>query len=180
MSLLAFAVEGGPETLAFLLLEPIGDPEDSLTGLLRALEAGRRMLPEATPSEIVAAIGSLDSGCAVSIARWSGDRLSLASAEAPLPVLLRDGRLVPLGGNGSVETTTRSGDAVAISSTGLARLRPMLPGAPIPVSASLERFARLASGQPLSSAFARLVADWKREGVSTGDRDVLMLVARKA
>ena len=180
LSLLAFAVEGGPETLAFLLLEPLGDPQDSLTGLLRALEAGRRMLPEATPSEIVAAIGSLDSGCAVSAARWSGDRLSLASAEAPLPVLLRDGRLVPLGGNGSVETTTRSGDAVAISSTGLARLRPMLPGAPIPVPASLERFARLASGQPLSSAFARLVADWKREGVSTGDRDVLMLVARKA
>jgi hypothetical protein len=67
-----------------------------------------------------------------------------------------------------------------ISSSGLARLRPVTPGASSSVPASLERFARLAAGQPLSSAFARLVADWKREGVSTGDRDVLMLVARRA
>jgi hypothetical protein len=172
-------VEGGPDSLAFLLLEPLGEPEDSLSGLLRGLEAGRRMLPEASPSEIVAAIGSLDTGCAASAARWAGDRLSVASADAPLPVLLRDGRLFPLAGNGSVETTTRPGDALAISSSGLARLRAITPGASPPVTASLERFARLAAGQPLSSAFARLVADWKREGVSTGDRDVLMLVARR-
>ena len=180
LSLVAFAVEGGSDSLAFLLLEPLGEPEDSLSGLLRALEAGRRMLPEASPSEIVAAIGSLDAGCAASAARWTGDRLALASADAPLPVLLRDGRLLPLAGNGSVETTTQPGDALVISSSGLARLRPVTPGASSSVPASLERFARLAAGQPLSSAFARLVADWKREGVSTGDRDVLMLVARRA
>jgi len=179
LSLVAFAVEGGAESLAFLLLEPLGEPEDSLSGLLRALEAARRMLPEAAPSEIVAAIGRLDTGCAASAARWTGDRLALASADAPLPVLLRDGRPLPLAGDGSVETTTRAGDALVISSSGLARLRPVTPGASPPVPASLERFARLAAGQPLSSAFARLVADWKREGVSTGDRDVLMLVARR-
>jgi serine/threonine protein kinase len=179
LSLLAFAVEGGGASLAFLLLEPLGEPEDSLSGLLRALDAGRRLLPEAAPAEIVAAIGTLDLGCAASAARWAGDRLSLASVGAPLPVLLRQGRLVPVAGNGSVETTTQPGDALAIASSGLARLRPIAAGPSPPVPASLERFARLAAGQPLSAAFARLVADWKREGVSTGDRDLLMLVARR-
>jgi hypothetical protein len=137
------------------------------------------MLPEAAPSEIVAAIGSLDAGCAASAARWTGDRLLLASSEAPLPVLLRQGRVLPHDGNGPVEVTTQPGDALAISSSGLSRLRPLAIGPPPSVPVSLERFARLAAGQPLSSAFARLVADWKREGVSTGDRDVLMLVARR-
>jgi hypothetical protein len=179
LSLLAFAVEGGGESLAFLLLEPLGEPEDSLSGLLRALDAGRRLLPEAAPAEIAAAIGTLDAGCAASAARWAGDRLSFASVGAPLPVLLRQGRLVPVAGNGSVETTTQPGDALAIASSGLARLRPIAAGPSPPVPASLERFARLAAGQPLSAAFARLVADWKREGVSTGDRDLLMLVARR-
>ena len=179
LNLVAFAVEAGQDSLAFLLLEPLGEPEDSLSSLLHALEAGRRMLPAAAPSEIVAAIGSLDALCGAAAARWTGDRLSLASVDAPLPVLLRDGRPLPLAGNGSVETTTRPGDVLAISSSGLARLRPISAGAPLSVPALLEKFARLAAGQPLSSAFARLVADWKREGVSTGDRDVLMLVARR-
>jgi serine/threonine protein kinase len=179
LSLVAFAVEATPESLAFLLLEPLGEPEDSLSGLLGALDAGRRMLPEATPSEIVAAIGGLGAGCAVSAARWVGDRLLLASGDAPLPVVLRGGRVLATTGIGSVETTTLPGDTLAIASSGLARLRPLIPGTPPPLPASLERFARLSAGQPLSSAFARLVADWKREGVSTGDRDVLILVARR-
>jgi hypothetical protein len=179
LSLVAFAVEGGRESLAFLLLEPLNDPEDSLSGLLRALDAGRRLLAEASPAEIVAAIGGLDTNCAASAARWAGDRLSLASAGAPLPALLRGGRSVPLAGNGSVETTTLPGDVLAVASSGLARLRPTAAGPSPTVADALERFARLAAGQPLSSAFARLVADWKRTGVSTGDRDVLMLVARR-
>jgi serine/threonine protein kinase len=179
LNLVAFAVEAGRESLAFLLLEPLAEPEDSLSGLLRALEAGRRLLPEGSPAEIVAAIERLDAGCAVSAARWAGDRLSLASAGASLPVLLRQGRLVPVAGNGSVETTTQPGDSLAIASSGLARLRPIAAGPSPPVPTSLERFARLAAGQPLSAAFARLVADWKREGVSTGDRDLLILVARR-
>jgi serine/threonine protein kinase len=179
LSLVAFAVEGGRESLAFLLLEPLNDPEDSLSGLLRALDAGRRLLAEASPAEIVAAIGGLDANCAASAARWAGDRLSLASSGAPLPALLRGGRSVPLTGNGSVETTTLPGDALAVASSGLARLRPTAAGPSPTVADALQRFARLAAGQPLSSAFARLVADWKRTGVSTGDRDVLMLVARR-
>jgi hypothetical protein len=93
--------------------------------------------------------------------------------------VLRDGSVVPLAGSGSVEAATRPGDTVAISSGGLARLRPLAMGAAPSIPTSLERFTRLASGQPLSAAFARLVADWKREGVSTGDRDVLILAARR-
>ena len=179
LNLVAFAVEAAPDNLAFLLLEPLGEPEDSLSILLRALEAGRRMLPEAAPSDIVAAIGSLDAGCATSAARWTGDRLLLASSDAPLPAVLRDGQILSLSGNGAVEVTTRPGDVLAIFSSGLSGLRPLASGASPAVAGSLERFARLAAGHPLSSAFARLVADWKREGVSTGERDVLMLVARR-
>jgi hypothetical protein len=67
---------------------------------------------------------------------------------------------------------------LAVASSGLARLRTTATVS-LPPEISLERFAGLASGQPLSSAFARLVADWKREGVSTGDRDVLLLAARR-
>src|SRR5206468_293749 len=68
--------------------------------------------------------------------------------------------------------------ALARRPGGLAKLRAMAGPSPARET-SLERFARLASGQPLSSAFARLVADWKREGFSTGDRDVLLLAARR-
>jgi putative methionine-R-sulfoxide reductase with GAF domain len=178
LNLTAFAVEGTGERLGFLTIEPVGEPEDSLGGLLLALDAGRRLLRSGTPGEIVAAIAALDSGCTASVACWSGERLSLASSGAPLPVLLREGRLVPLPAEGSAEATTRAGDVLAVASGGLAKLRAMTGPSPARET-SLERFARLASGQPLSSAFARLVADWKREGVSTGDRDVLLLAARR-
>ena len=178
LNLIAFAVEGTGERLGFLTLEPVGEPEDSLGGLLLALDAGRRLLRSGTPGEIVAAIAALDSGCTASVACWSGERLLLASSGAPLPVLLREGRLVPLPAEGSAEATTRAGDVLTVASDGLAKLRAMTGPSPARET-SLERFARLASGQPLASAFARLVADWKREGVSTGDRDVLLLAARR-
>jgi serine/threonine protein kinase len=178
LNLIAFAVEGTGQRLGFLAIEPVGEPEDSLGGLLLALDAGRRLLPSRTPEEIVAAIAALDSNCAASVACWSGERLSLATSGAPLPVLLREGHLVPLPAEGSAEATTRAGDVLVVTSGGLAKLR--ATGGSTPArETSLERFARLASGQPLSSAFARLVADWKREGVSTGDRDVLLLAARR-
>jgi hypothetical protein len=70
-------------------------------------------------------------------------------------------------------TRASAGDILVVASRGLERLRPS-PEAP------LEHLARLAAGQPLSSGFARLVADWKRGGVSPGDRDVLLLAARRA
>lgn len=168
LNLLGFAVDGGPDRVAFLLVEPSGPPEDSLAGLLRALEAGRRLLAAATPEEIVAAVGTLGVECAIAAARWEGDTVSVAAAGgARTPVLFRAGRPLPAG------SLAAKGDLLVVSSTGVGRLRPS-PQAPV------DRFGWLAGGQPLSAAFARLVADWKREGVSPGDRDVLLLAARRA
>jgi putative methionine-R-sulfoxide reductase with GAF domain len=174
LSLLGFAVDAGTDRIAFLLVEPRDVPEDSLAGLLRALEAGRKILSSATPEEILAAIGELSVDCSICAARWEGETLQVASSGgARGPTLFRDGRIVPLMPEGTARTDARKGDLLVIASTGLDRLRP-LPDGP------LERFARLASGAALSAAFARLVADWKREGISTGDRDLLLLAARRA
>ncbi|HEX9688520.1 MAG TPA: protein kinase [Thermoanaerobaculia bacterium] len=180
LNLLGFAVDGATDRIAFLLVEPLGEPEDSLAGLLLALDAGRKLLPGATPEEIVAAIAAIGVECAVSAARWEGDVVSLASSGvAGRPALLRDGRPVGVAGDGD-RTSTKRGDVLVIASSGLGQLRSLAVGHPPEPEASLERFARLAAGQALSAAFARLVADWKREGVSTGDRDLLLLAARRA
>jgi putative methionine-R-sulfoxide reductase with GAF domain/predicted Ser/Thr protein kinase len=168
LNLLGFAVDGGPGRIAFLLVEPSGAPEDSVASLLRALETGRRLLPVVTPAEIVAAGGALGIDCAIAAARWEGDTLSVAAeGGARTPQLFRAGRPVPAG------TAPVGGDVLVVASTGVDRLRP-------PPQTPVERFGWLAAGQPLSSAFARVVADWKREGVSPGDRDALLLAARRA
>jgi serine/threonine protein kinase len=174
LSLLGFEVDARTDRIAFLLVEPRDVPEDSLAGLLRALEAGREILPSASPEEILAAIGELRVDCSICAARWEGETLQVASSGGALrPTLFRDGQIVDLAPEGTALTDARKGDLLVVASTGLDRLRPR-PDAP------LERFARLASGAALAAAFARLVADWKREGVSTGDRDLLLLAARRA
>jgi serine/threonine protein kinase len=168
LNLVGFAVDAGPGRIGFFLVEPSGEPEDSLAGLLHALEAGRKLLPIASPEEIVTAIGALRCDCAVAAARWEGDAVATAAGGgARPPALLRAGQVLPPA------TRASAGDILVVASRGLERLRPS-PEAP------LEHLARLAAGQPLSSGFARLVADWKRGGVSPGDRDVLLLAARRA
>ena len=167
LNLVGFAVDGGGGRIGFFLVEPAGEPEDSVAGVLRALEAGRKLLPIASPEEIVAAIGALRCDCAVAAARWEANAVTTAAGGgARTPALLRAGQMLPPGAPAS------AGDVLVVASRGVERLRPA-PEAP------LEGFARLAAGQPLSSAFARLVADWKRVGVSPGDRDVLLLAARQ-
>ena len=168
LNLLGFAVDGAPDRLSFLLVEPAGEPEDSLGGILKALEAGKKLLPLATPEEIVAAIEALEANCTVAAARWEGNTVSAATAGgAPTPILFRAGRPLPSG------TAAAPGDVLVVSSTGLHRLRP-------PARSPVEQFGWLSAAQPLSAAFARLVADWKREGVTAGDRDVLLLAARRS
>ena len=84
-------------------------PRTRSRSLLRALEAGRRLLPEATPAEIVAAIGRSRRRLRGRPRRaGTGDaRLGRRGRTAPrLPALLRDGG-APLAGNG------RSNDAAA-------------------------------------------------------------------
>jgi hypothetical protein len=114
----------------------------------------------------------------VSAAVWEGSRISLATNGAPLPAVVRDGRPILLP-PGATAVDARAGDLLVLASGGLARLQSARPGAVPTSDDALSRFGRLAWGQPLSAAFARLVADWKREGVTTGDRDVLLLAARR-
>jgi putative methionine-R-sulfoxide reductase with GAF domain len=178
LSLAAFAVEAGADRLAFLLLEPEGEPEDSLASLLKGLEAGRRVLAAGPAEEVVSTAAALAPGCAVSAAVWEGTRISLATNGAPLPAVVRDGRPVLLP-PGATAVDARAGDMLVLASGGLARLRSARAGAVPTSDDALSRFGRLAWEQPLSAAFARLVADWKREGVTTGDRDVLLLAARR-
>ena len=180
LSLAAFGVAAGQDRLAFLLLEPFAEPEDSFTALFTGLEAGRRLLDSDPPEAVVRAAASAAPGCAVSAARWEGTRLSLAASGAPLPTVLRDGRPMPFPPGETAAAETRAGDALVLASSGLERLRLLKGGAPPPVADVLSRFATLAWEQPLSAAFARLVADWKREGTLTGDRDVLLLAARRS
>jgi hypothetical protein len=87
---------------------------------------------------------------------------------------------VPFSPGATAATDTRPGDVLVLASSGLARLRPGRTGAAPPPGEALSRFGQLAWGQPLSAAFARLIANWKREGLSTGDRDVLLLAARRS
>ena len=179
LSLAAFAVEAKQDRLGFLLLEPIGEPEDSLVALLRGLDAGRRLLASALPEEVVQGTLPFASGCAISVALWEGNRLSLATKGAPLPAVLRDGRPV-LFPPGSAAVDTRAGDLLVVASSGLACLRSGRASGALSTDDALSRFGRLAWEQPLSAAFARLVADWKREGTTTGGRDVLLLAARRS
>ena len=179
LSLAAFAVEAGRDRLGFLLLEPIGEPEDSLVELVRGLDAGRRLLASAPPEEVVRRAAPLATGCAISAALWEGNRLFLTTNGAPLPAVLRDGRPV-LFPPGSTELDMRAGDLLVLASSGLARLRAVRASGALSPDDALSRFGRLAWDQPLSAAFARLVADWKREGTTTGDRDVVLLAARRS
>ncbi|MEO8347893.1 MAG: protein kinase [Acidobacteriota bacterium] len=179
LALAAFDVEAEKDRLAFLLLEPVEEPEDSLAELLQGLEAGRRLLGSAPPEGVVAAVAPVAPGCAVSAALWKGGILSLATSGAPLPVLLRDGRPVRFAPGETAATDTRPGDVLVVASSGLARLRPSRASAAPSRDDALSRFGSLAWEQPLAAAFARLVADWKRGGISTGDRDVLLLAARR-
>jgi hypothetical protein len=179
LNLVAYAVDGGGDRVAFLLLEPLGEPEDSLAGLLRGLDAGRKLLPAASPEEIVGALGEIAPGCAISAARWEAETIAVAAKRGPVPFVLREGEKSAPGADGSAQTAARPGDVLVVCSSGLARLRPLEASGSIPVESSLERFGRLALGQPLTAAFARLVADWKREGISIGERDVLALTARR-
>ncbi|MDQ5873735.1 MAG: protein kinase, partial [Acidobacteriota bacterium] len=64
LALAAFDVEAGKDRLAFLLLEPMEEPEDSLAELLLALKAGRRLLGSAPPEDVVEAAAAVAPGCA--------------------------------------------------------------------------------------------------------------------
>ena len=53
------------------------------------------------------------------------------------------------------------------------------PGKPASPEKAVQRLARAAETQPLSAAFAALVSEWKKTGFEPGDRDVLLLAAKR-
>ncbi|HEY4229499.1 MAG TPA: hypothetical protein VGO79_04965, partial [Thermoanaerobaculia bacterium] len=52
-------------------------------------------------------------------------------------------------------------------------------GRPVSADHSILRLAHAAETQPLSAAFATLVAEWKKMGVAPGERDVLLIAAKR-
>ena len=182
LNLLSYAVSTRPGRVGFLLLEDPRDPEEAFGALLSAIAAGRSVWDGAAPREAVRRIREVERRCGIAVAEWEADRVSLAASGAELPLLLREARPVPAqvssdGGIDFAELAASPGDLLVASSRGLAEVRP--PAGSQSGGDLLERFAREAIDQPLSAAFARVVARWKTTGGSVGPRDVLLLAARR-
>ena len=177
-----YAVESAPGSLSLLLLEDRRPMEDAIAGLVRAANVGRPLLATASPTELVARVAAQEPACSITAARWQGDRIDLASREAGIPYLLRFGRPVPFeirdaDGTREVSLETGKGDLLVLASYGLFALRSA--GKPLSADQSVMRLARAAETQPLSAAFAALVAEWKKLGSSPGSRDVLLLPPKR-
>lgn len=177
-----YAVSARAGRLALLLLEHPGRVEESVAPLVRAAGVGHRLIEAAAPDEIVGKIAAAEPGCAITAARWEGERVALASRGAPVPYLLRFGRPVPFevgeeGGISAVSLETGRGDLLLIASSGLSAMRST--GKPLSPDRAAQRLARAAEKQPLSAAFATLVSEWKKAGYAPGDRDVLLLAAKR-
>jgi serine/threonine protein kinase len=181
-SLALYAVAARPGRLALLLLEHPGGVADSVAPLVRAEGIGRRLLGEAAPPEIARSIAKAEPNCAVTAVLWEADRAAVAARGAPLPCLLRFGRPVSLEaeekqGVRRASIPTAEGDLLVVASSGLAAMR--TSSKPVPAERAAQRLARAAETQPLSAAFAALVSEWKKAGYEPGDRDVLLLAAKR-
>ena len=165
-----------------LLLEGGGEIEDAIGPLVRASGIGRRLLDGSVPEQIVLAIAESEPGCAATATVWDGERLRICARQAPVPYLLRFGRPVPFelvdsGGVQSVALETAKGDVLVMASSGLSALQSA--GKPASPEKAIQRLARAAETQPLSGAFANLVSEWKKTGVTPGGKDVLLLAAKR-
>jgi len=115
-------------------------------------------------------------------ARLTSDQAELAAAGAPLPSILSRGRPVPFPSERAERVLRASaplgpGDLVFTVSHGL---ESMFGAGTHGVDEQLQRAARLAEQDSLSAAFTDLVSRWKGEGRRPGDRDVVILGARKS
>jgi serine/threonine protein kinase len=178
-----WSADAGRDSLAVLLVEASGAPEEAAGSIARGLAAGRPVLASLPPGDVVASVRTAAPSCAVAAARWSGSRLSFSALGCPPPFLLRGGRTVRVaaaveGPRKDAELETRAGDLVVLASNGLEQLR--FEREPRPSERLLEDLARHAEGQPLQSAFGRAVSEWKAAGISPGTTDVVLLAARKA
>ncbi len=177
-----YAVEARPGMLALLLVEDARELEDSVGSIVRASRAARAVLAAAAPADVVRRAAEADPACAVTAARWEGDRVSLAARHASVPYLLRFGRPVPFeiresGGLSEARLETAAKDQLIIASRGFFALQP--DGGTTTAEQAIQRFARGCETQALPSAFAALVSEWKKLGVAPRARDVLLLAARR-
>ncbi|MGH9398724.1 MAG: GAF domain-containing protein, partial [Thermoanaerobaculia bacterium] len=182
LDVLAYAVEAGPGSLCFLLLEDQRAPAYAFSSLLRALHAGQRLLKTHAPLEIARTIHAGEPTCGVAVARWMGDRLQLASAGVEIPHVLREAKPMPLeivehGALRSAECGTRAGDLLVLASGGVGDLQ--FAAKPEPPDTTIRRLAKAAQGHPLNAAFSQIVSEWKRLGALPGRRDVFLLAARR-
>jgi hypothetical protein len=69
------------------------------------------------------------------------------------------------------------GDMLVIASRGFSALESA--GKPASPEKAVQRLARSAETQALSAGFANLVSEWKKSGISPGERDVLLLAAKR-
>jgi serine/threonine protein kinase len=182
LDVFAYAVEAGPGALALLLVEDGREPADAFGSLARALHAARGTLQSSPAAETARAIHEGEPNCGVTVARWDGPRLTLASAGAPIPHVLRKARPLPLDvtERGTLRTTsceTAPGDLLLVASRGVGGLqfaaKPDLP------ERVIQRVAQSAEGRSLTPAFSQVVAEWKKDGASPGRRDVFFLAARR-
>ncbi len=177
-----YAVAPAADRLSFLLIEHAGGVEEAIGPLVRASAVGRRLLEGSAPDDVVRGIGSSESSCAATAARWEGDRLQLAARNAPVPYVLRSGRAVPFEVQEAEEMSrvslaTNRGDLLVVCGSGLSGMRSA--GKPASPEKAVQHLARAAETQPLSAAFAALVSEWKKTGFEPGDRDVLLLAAKR-
>jgi len=177
-----YAVESRPGCVAMLLVEDARDLEDSVGPIVRASRAARALLASAPPSEVLRRAAEADAGCAVTVARWEGDRVALASRGAPVPFLLRFGRPVPFevresAGVSEATLETAPKDLLVIASRGFFALQP--DGGSTTADQAIQRLARGCETQGLSAAFAALVSEWKKLGIAPRERDVLLLATKR-
>ncbi len=177
-----YAVEPRPGALSLLLVEDERDLEEAVGPIVRASRLARQLLPSTAPAEIVARLGEIEPGCAVTAARWDGDRIALAARGAPVPYLLRFGRPVPFevresAGVSEATLETAAGDLLILASRGLFALQSA--GKAASAEKAIQKLARACETQGLSAGFAALVSEWKKTGVAPGSRDVLLLAAKR-
>jgi serine/threonine protein kinase len=181
-SVALYAVSAATGRLALVLLEHRAGIEEGIAPLVRAAAIGRRLLETSDPGALVRSVAAAEPACAATAALWEGDRLLLCARNAPVPYLLRFGRPVPFEVResdevGEVSLETARGDLVVIGSIGFGAMRSA--GKPASSDKAVQHLARSAETQPLSAAFAALVAQWKKTGFEPGARDVLLLAAKR-
>jgi hypothetical protein len=155
----------------------------SFAPLALACQAARGLPAGTGPRQICEEIARREPTVQTAAARWEDGRLELASGGgAVLPWVLRRGVPLPFleqtsGPVKGAVVDSEPGDLLLVASRGLSALTGPEGKAVAPAEWVL-RLSRTAEEKTLSAAFAELVAEMKRLGVSPGPGGVLVLAAR--